>query len=97
MRAVDVIPKKRVEGATAASPHRRPSRLLYEVTRADRRQASPPRYELNGETRKPCFGLLGTPPEHPWFWRLKADEPAPPPIQQPKKEEPNPRRRRKVK
>jgi hypothetical protein len=37
---------------------------VYDLTRADRREASPPRYELTAPVRKACFGLLGPPPEH---------------------------------
>jgi hypothetical protein len=36
---------------------------VYDLTRADRREASPPRYELNGPAREWCWQLLGPPPE----------------------------------
>jgi hypothetical protein len=37
---------------------------VYDLTRADRRETSPPRYELTAPARKACFQLLGAPPEH---------------------------------
>lgn len=38
---------------------------LFDITRADRREASPPRYELTEDVKKLAFGLLGFPPGHP--------------------------------
>jgi hypothetical protein len=36
---------------------------VYDPTKADCREQSPPRYEFTAEARKACFGLLGLPPE----------------------------------
>src|SRR5689334_6002413 len=36
---------------------------LYELTRWDKREASPPRYELRDDVRRFCWQLLGPPPE----------------------------------
>jgi hypothetical protein len=43
---------------------------MLDLTRADRREASPPRYELTGPARDACWMLLGPPPEKAdQFWR----------------------------
>jgi hypothetical protein len=57
---------------------------VFRLTRYDRREASPPRYELTNSARTCCFQLLGPAPEHPEFARyypdgrptLKGEEPA---------------------
>jgi hypothetical protein len=58
---------------------------VYDLTRADRREASPPRYELNGPAREWCWQLLGPPPEkedafyrHPDGTPLARPAPEPP-------------------
>jgi hypothetical protein len=38
---------------------------MFDLTRADRREASPPRYELREDIKKLCWQLLGPPPGHP--------------------------------
>jgi hypothetical protein len=38
---------------------------VYDLTRPDRREASPPRYELWEDVKKHCRQLLGEPPGHP--------------------------------
>jgi hypothetical protein len=38
---------------------------VYHLTRADRREAPMPRYELRADVRQKCFQLLGPAPEHP--------------------------------
>lgn len=38
---------------------------VYDLTRADKREGVEPRYELNGEARRLCFGILGPAPDHP--------------------------------
>jgi hypothetical protein len=43
---------------------------LYDLTRADKREENPPRYELTAPTRAACFQLLGPSPEHPYSGRL---------------------------
>jgi hypothetical protein len=48
---------------------------VYDLTRADRREASPPHYELTAEARKACFGLLGAPPEHLFHDAIKHGPP----------------------
>jgi len=48
---------------------------VYDVTRADKREASPPRYELTAEARKACFQLLGPPPEHEFHDAIKHGPP----------------------
>jgi hypothetical protein len=58
---------------------------VYDLTRTDRREASPSRYELNGPAREACWMLLGPPPEkEDQFWR----HPDGTPRERPKKEEP---------
>jgi hypothetical protein len=43
---------------------------IYELTRIDRRGASPPRYELREDVKHFCWQLLGPPPEkQDAFWR----------------------------
>lgn len=58
---------------------------MFDLTRTDRREASPPRYEFNHDARKACWMLLGPPPEHPLFKefeeqrkRLRKEQPEPP-------------------
>jgi hypothetical protein len=48
---------------------------VYDLTRADRREASPPRYELTAPARKACFQLLGPPPEHELYDAIKHGPP----------------------
>jgi hypothetical protein len=48
---------------------------VYDVTRADKREASPPRYELTAEVRKGSFQLLGPPPEHEFHDAIKQGPP----------------------
>jgi hypothetical protein len=43
---------------------------VHDLTRTDRREEDPPRYQLTAPARKACFQLLGPPPEHPWHRRL---------------------------
>ena len=38
---------------------------VYDLTRYDKREATPSRYELTAEARKWCWGILGPPPDHP--------------------------------
>jgi hypothetical protein len=40
------------------------SNAVYYLTKADKRAEEPARYELNGDARRFCFGLLGPLPEH---------------------------------
>jgi hypothetical protein len=35
---------------------------VYDTTRTDRREASPPRYELREDVKEFCWQLLGSPP-----------------------------------
>jgi hypothetical protein len=48
---------------------------VYDLTRADRREQSEPRYELTAEARKACFQLLGAPPEHEFHDAIKHGPP----------------------
>lgn len=41
-------------------------RAVEELTRWDKREASPPVYELKPNVRRACMQLLGPPPEHPF-------------------------------
>src|SRR5207248_92687 len=42
---------------------------VYELTRPDKREENPPRYELRGDVRDLCWQLLGPPPEkEDAFW-----------------------------
>jgi hypothetical protein len=43
---------------------------VYDLTRTDRREASPPRYEFTTPARALMFQLLGPPPEHPLHGRM---------------------------
>jgi hypothetical protein len=43
---------------------------VYDLTRGDKREEKPPRYELSAPARQACWQLLGPPPEHPWHGRL---------------------------
>jgi len=38
---------------------------VYDLTRMDKREGNPPRYELNAEARQAVSQLLGPAPEHP--------------------------------
>jgi hypothetical protein len=50
---------------------------VYELTRTDRREASPPRYELREDVKQLCWQLLGPPPGHPeYVEKAKTPEPA---------------------
>jgi hypothetical protein len=40
---------------------------VYDLTRYDKREQKPPRYELNDQSRRLCWGVLGAPPEHPLY------------------------------
>ncbi len=51
---------------------------VHELTRYDRREASPPRYELTAEARKWCWGILGPPPGHPEYQAYWASQASPP-------------------
>jgi hypothetical protein len=43
---------------------------VYDLTRADRREEKPPRYELTAPAREACWQLLGPAPEQEdAFWR----------------------------
>jgi hypothetical protein len=46
-------------------PRQKLQDAVYELTRADKREGSPPRDELRADVRKLCFQLLGPAPEHP--------------------------------
>ena len=48
---------------------------VYDLTRADQREATPSRYELTEEARKACFQLLGPPPEHELYDAIKHGPP----------------------
>src|SRR5262249_23086385 len=48
---------------------------VYDLTRADKREGSPPRYELTAEARKASFQLLGAPPDHPLHDAIKHGPP----------------------
>ena len=38
---------------------------VHELTRGDKWEEKPPRYEFSGPARDACWQLLGPPPEHP--------------------------------
>ena len=60
---------------------------MLDLTRMDRREASPPRYELTAPARDACWMLLGPPPEkEDQFWR----HPDGTPMERPKKVVPRP-------
>jgi hypothetical protein len=44
---------------------------VYDLTRYDKREGKPPRYELNEPVRRLCWQLLGPPPEHPLFAEME--------------------------
>jgi hypothetical protein len=46
-------------------PQGRLHKAVYDLTRADKQEASPPRYELAAEARQTCYQRLGPAPEHP--------------------------------
>jgi hypothetical protein len=48
---------------------------VYDLTRSDRREERPPRYELSGPAREACFQLLGPPPEHELHGRMREGPP----------------------
>jgi hypothetical protein len=48
---------------------------VYDLTRADKREEKPPRYELSAPARAACWQLLGAPTEHGWHGRLRYGPP----------------------
>jgi hypothetical protein len=44
---------------------------VYDLTRADKREQHPPRYELNEPARKLCWQVLGPPPEHSLYAEME--------------------------
>ncbi|MCI0457977.1 MAG: hypothetical protein L0Z62_13515 [Gemmataceae bacterium] len=51
---------------------------MYDLTRTDRREASPPRCELRDDVKRLCWHLLGPPPGHPLREEMdRAEEPQP--------------------
>jgi hypothetical protein len=57
---------------------------MFDLTRTDRREASPPRYELREDVKKLCWQLLGPPPGHPLreeMDKLKEPPAEPAPVQ----------------
>jgi len=58
-----------------AMPQQKLQDALYDLTRTNRREASPPRYELREDVKQLCWQRLGPPPRHPEYVE-KTPEPA---------------------
>ena len=74
-------------------------RAMYDLTRYDRREASPPRYEFTAPVRKYVFMLLGPAPEdEDWYYRHPDGTPMERPTKKPEKPaEPEPKKKRAAK
>ncbi len=67
---------------------------VYELTRGDKREETPPRYELSGPARDACWQLLGPEPGHQLYEEMRRGlEEEPAPVAEPSKKARKPRGR----
>jgi hypothetical protein len=72
------------QAKTLGIPHNKLLSAVYDLTRTDKREEKPPRYELRGDIRDLCWQLLGPAPEQEEaFWR----HPDGLPMERPKKDD----------